>query len=164
MITIPLQLPWCCLYITIPTPLCCAHVIVLPNRCTSYHAHYSNVRPVFPVHILYFLQCLVYFGIILVTESFVAFSTIIARFYRAWQRTLCVIYYNIIYTLFLPVLFSKNTECLQAHAQNWPKIVATLRCFYHISRMLQPEYHAAQKIHRFSRCMCAIPTYSHFCV
>ena len=83
MLTIPLQLSWCCLYITIPTPLCCAHVIVLPNRCTSYHAHYSNVRPVFPVHILYFLQCLVYFGIIFVAESSVAFSTMISRSYRA---------------------------------------------------------------------------------
>lgn len=60
------------------TPLCCVHVIVLPNRCASYYAHSSNVRPVFPVHILYFLQCLVYFGSIFVTESFVAFSTIIA--------------------------------------------------------------------------------------
>lgn len=65
------------------TPLCCVHVIVLPNRCAYYYAHSSNVRPVFPVHILYFLQCLVYFGITLVTESFVAFSTIIARSYRA---------------------------------------------------------------------------------
>ena len=107
VLTIPLQLPWCCLYITIPTPLCCAHVIVLPNRCASYHAHYSNVRQVFSVSILYFLQCLVYFGIILVTESFVAFSTIIARSYRAWQRTLCVSYYNIIYVLFLPYYSAK---------------------------------------------------------
>lgn len=103
------------------TPLCCVHVIVLPNRCAYYYAHSSNVRPVFPVHILYFLQCLVYFGITLVTESFVAFSTIIARSYRAWQQTLCVSYYNIIYVLFLPLLLSKNTECLQAHAQNWQK-------------------------------------------
>lgn len=160
VLTIPLQLPWCCLYIMIPTPLCCAHVIVLPNRCASYYAHSSNVRPVFPVHILYFLQCLVYFGITLVTESFVAFSTIIARSYRAWQRTLCVSYCNIIYVLFLPLLLSKNTDCPQARAQNWPKIVATLRCFYHISRILQPEHHAAQKIHRFSRCICVIPMLS----
>ena len=164
MLTIPLQLSWCCLYITIPTSLCCAHVIVLPNRCASYYAHSSNVRSVFPVHILYFLQCLVYFGSIFVTESFVAFSTIIARFYRAWQRTLCVSYYNIIYILFLPLLLSKNTERPQARAQNWPKIVATLRCFYHISSVLQPEHRTTQKIHRFSRCMCAIPTYSHFCM
>lgn len=137
-------------------PSCCAYIIVSFNRCASYDAHIPNVRPVFSVSILYFLQCLVYFGITLVTESFVAFSTIIARSYRAWQQTLCVSYYNIIYVLFLPLLLSKNTECLQAHAQNWPKIVATLRCFYHISRMLQPEHHTAQKIHRFSRCICVI--------
>ena len=36
------------------TPLCCVHVIVLPNRCASYYAHSSNVRLIFPVHILYF--------------------------------------------------------------------------------------------------------------
>ena len=102
MLTIHLQLSWCCLYIMIPTPLCCVHVIVSPNRCASYYVHSSNVRPIFSVHILYFLQCLVYFGITLATESLVAFSTIIAWSYRAWQRTLCVIYYNIIYVLFLP--------------------------------------------------------------
>ena len=107
MLTIPLQLSWCCLYIMIPTPLCCAHIIVLPNRCSFYYAHSSNVRLVFPVYILYFLQCLVYFGITLVTESFVAFSTIIARSYRAWQQTLCVSYYNIIYVLFLPYYSAK---------------------------------------------------------
>lgn len=157
MLTIPLQLSWCCLYITIATPLCCAHIIVLPNRCASYDAHIPNVRQVFSVSILYFLQCFVYFGIILVTESFVAFSTIIVWSYRAWQQTLCVSYYNIIYVLFLPLLLSKNTECPQAHAQNWPKIVATLRCFYHICRMLQLKHHTAQKIHRFSRCICVIP-------
>lgn len=159
-LTISLLLSWCYLYITIATPLCCAHIIVLPNRCASYYAHSSNVRPVFPVHILYFLQCLVYFGITLVTESFVAFSTIIARSYRAWQQTLCAIYYNIIYVLFLPLLLSKNTDCPQARAQNWPKIVATLRCFYHISRVLQPKNYTAQKIHRFSRCICVIPTFT----
>ena len=37
-----------------PTPLCCAHIIVLLNRCASYYAHSSNVRLVFPVYILYF--------------------------------------------------------------------------------------------------------------
>ena len=121
MLTIPLQLSWCCLYITIPLPSCCAYIIVSFNRCASYDAHIPNVRPVFSVSILYFLQCLVYFGITLVTESFVAFSTIIARSYRAWQQTLCVSYYNIIYVLFLPLLLSKNTECPQARAQNWPK-------------------------------------------
>lgn len=125
MLTIPLQLSWCCLYITIPTPLCCAHVIVLPNRCTSYHAHYSNVRPVFPVHILYFLQCLVYFGIILVTESFVAFSTIIAWSYRAWQQTLCVSYYNIIYVLFLP-LFTQQKYRVSASSRSK---LAKNRCY-----------------------------------
>ena len=100
ILTISLQLSWCCLCITIPTPLCCAHVIVLPDCCTFYDDHISNVRQVFSVSILSFLQYLVYFGIILVTESFVAFSTIIARSYRAWQWTLCVSYYNIIYVLF----------------------------------------------------------------
>lgn len=145
-------------------PSCCACIIVLPDCCTSYDDHISNVRQVFSVSILYFLQCLVYFGITLVTESFVAFSTIIARSYRAWQQTLCVSYYNIIYVLFLPLLLSKNTECPQARAQNWPKIVSTMRCFYHICRMLQLKHHAAQKIHRFSRCMCAIPMVSHFCM
>ena len=130
-------------------PSCCACIIVLPDCCTSYDNHISNVRQVFSVSILSFLQYLVYFGIILVAESYVAFSTIIARFYRAWQRTLCVSYYNIIYVLFLPLLLSKNTECPQARAQNWPKIVATLRCFYHISRILQPEHHTAQKYTAF---------------
>lgn len=162
--TIALWLSCCCLYIIIPLPLCYACVIVLLNCCASYYAHISNVRRVFSVCILSFLQYLAYFGIILVAESYVAFSTIIARFYRAWQRTLCVSYYNIIYVLFLPLLLSKNTECPQARAQNWPKIVATLRCFYHISRILQPKHHTAQKIHRFSRCICAITTVSHFCV
>lgn len=158
MLTIPLQLSWCCLYIMIPTPLCCAHIIVLPNRCSFYYAHSSNVRLVFPVYILYLLQCLVYFGIIFATESSVAFSTIIAWSYRAWQRAICVSYYNIIYILFLPLSLSKNTECPQTRAQNWPKIVATLRCFYHISRVLQPKNYTAQKIHRFLRCICVIPT------
>lgn len=164
VLTIPLQLPWCCLYITIPTPLCCAHVIVLPNRCASYHAHYSNVRPVFPVHILYFLQCLVYFGIILVTESFVAFSTIIAWSYQAWQQTLCVSYYNIIYVLFLPLFTQQKHRVSASSRSKLAKIVATLRCFYHISRVLQPKNYTAQKIHRFLRCICVIPTFSHFCM
>lgn len=99
------------------TPLCCVHVIVLPNRCASYYAHSSNVRPVFPVHILYFLQCLVYFGSIFVTESFVAFSTIIAWSYRAWQQTLCVSYYNIIYVLFLP-LFTQQKHRVSASSRS----------------------------------------------
>ena len=142
-----------------PTPLCCAYIIVLLNRCASYYAHSSNVRPVFPVYILYFLQCLVYFGTIFATENSVAFSTIIARSYRAWQRAICVSYYNIIYILFLLLSLSKNTECPQARAQNRPKIVATLRCFYHISSVLQPELHTTQKIHRVSRCICASPTW-----
>ena len=145
-------------------PSCCACIIVLPNRCASYYVHSSNVRPIFSVHILYFLQCLVYFGIIFATESSVAFSTIIAWSYRAWQRAICVSYYNIIYILFLPLSLSKNTECPQTRAQNWPKIVATLRCFYHISRVLQPKNYTAQKIHRFLRCICVIPTSSHFCI
>ena len=91
----------CCLYITVPIPSCCAGIIVLLNCCTSYDAHISNVRQVFSVSILSFLQCLVYFGIILVAESHVAFSTIISRLYRAWRLASCVGYYNIIYTLFL---------------------------------------------------------------
>lgn len=144
-------------------PSCCACIIVLPDCCTSYDNHISNVRQVFSVSILSFLQYLVYFGIILVAESYVAFSTIIARFYRAWQRTLCVSYYNIIYVLFLPLLLSKNTECPQARAQNWPKIVATLRCFYHISRILQPEHHTAQKYTAFRGVYVLSLLSPHFC-
>lgn len=100
VLTIALWLSCCCSYIAMPIASCCACIIVLPDCCTSYDDHISNVRQVFSVSILSFLQYLVYFGIILVTESFVAFSTIIARSYRAWQWTLCVSYYNIIYVLF----------------------------------------------------------------
>ena len=70
-------------------------------------------------------------------------------------RLACWLLQHYLYPFFLHVPFSKNTECPQARAQNWPKIVSTLRCFYHIS--IQPEYHTAQKIHRFSRYMYAIP-------
>ena len=98
---ISLWLPCCCLYITIPIPSCCARIIVLLNCCTYYDAHISNVRQVFSVSLQSFLQYLVYFGIILISKSYVAFSTIISRFYRAWRWDSCVGYHNIIYTLFL---------------------------------------------------------------
>ena len=105
-----------------------------------------------------------YIGIILVTESFVAFSTIIAWSYRAWQQTLCVSYYNIIYVLFLPLFTQQKHRVSASSRSKLAKIVATLRCFYHISRVLQPKNYTAQKIHRFLRCICVIPTFSHFCM
>lgn len=71
-------------------------------------------------------------------------------------------------TLFTPLLhasFSKKHSALISLCSKLAKIISTLRCFYHISRILQPKYHTAQKIHRFSRCMCVIPlsTYTFAC-
>ena len=58
---------------------------------------------------------------------------------------------------FSHILFSKKHSAPISLCSKLAKIVSTLRCFYHISRILQPKHHTAQKIHRFSRCMCAIP-------
>ena len=70
---------------------------------------------------------------------------------------MCYLLQHHLHPLSFPITQQKNTECPQARTQNRPKIVSPLRCFYHISRMLQPEHHAAQKIHRFSRCMYLFP-------
>ena len=72
----------------------------------------------------------------------------------------------VITTLFTPffahVPFSKKHSTPISLCSKLAKIVSTLRCFYHISRILQPKHHTAQKIHRFSRCMCAIPIFLTF--
>lgn len=58
---------------------------------------------------------------------------------------MCYLLQHHLHPLSFPITQQKNTECPQARTQNRPKIVSPLRCFYHISRMLQPEHHAAQK-------------------
>ena len=137
--TMSLWLPCCCLYITMSVPSCCAGIIVLLDCCVSYDAHISNVRRAFSVCILSFLQYLVYFGVILVAESCVAFSTIIFRSYRAWRQASCVGYYNIMYALFLARTIQQKHSAPISLCSKLAKIVSTLRCFYHISKMLQPE-------------------------
>lgn len=177
MLTIPLQLSWCCLYITIPLPSCCAYIIVSFNRCTSYYAHISNVRQVFSVSILSFLQYLVYFGIILIAKSYVAFSTIVSRSYRAWRRASCVSYYNIIYVLFpyysaktqsvrklalkigqksslLYVVFITSLGCSSLSITRHKKYTAF--CGVYVLSLLSPHFCASTRWERLSRALRAL--------
>lgn len=77
---------------------------------------------------------------------------------------MCWLLQHYLHPFFSHVPFSKKHSAPISLCSKLAKIVSTLRCFYHISRMFQPGHHTAQKIHRFSRCMCAIPTAAHFCV
>ena len=164
---------------------CCDHYITLVALLLFIH-HYANSFMLCWDHrfaqLLYFLRRS-YFerspGILCLYSVFFTIPCIFWHHPRC--RELCCILHNNISILsslttslmcwllqhylhpFLHVPFSKKHSAPISLCSKLAKIVSTLRCFYHISRMLQPGHHAAQKIHRFSRCMYAIPI-THFCV
>ncbi len=159
---------------------CCVHYTPLVALLLFIH-HYTYSFMLCSYHrfaqLLYFLRRSYFERSPSILCFFSVFFTIPCIFWHhPRRRELCCILHNNISILsslttslmcwllqhylypFLHVPFSKKHSAPISLCSKLAKIVSTLRCFYHISRILQPKHHTAQKIHRFSRCMCAIPT------
>ena len=150
---------------------CCVHYITLVALMLFVH-HYANSFMLCLyhrfIHLLYSLLRSYFersLGILCFYSVFFTMPCIFWHYPRH-RKPCCILYNN---SLILSSL-TANLMCylLQHHLRplsspitqqkhrvsassrsKLAKIVATLRCFYHISRMLQPEHHTAQKYTAF---------------